>query len=40
MEKKLGCSVEAIMQTIDDRIQDFFVQSLQLDTFTMRLEHD
>ena len=40
MEKKLGCSVEAIMQTIDNRIQDFFVQSLQLDTFTMRLEHD
>ena len=40
VEKKLGCSVEALMQTIDSRIHDFLVHSLQLDALTMRLEHD
>jgi len=39
-KKKLGCSVESIMQIIDERINDFFVQSLQLDVFTLRLEYE
>ena len=34
----LGCSVEALMMAIDDRVNRFFEQSLQLDVFTMRLE--
>ena len=40
MEKKLDCSVETLMQIIDQRIHDFLVQSLQLDAMTMRLEHE
>jgi len=40
LEKILGCSVEGIMQVIDQQVHDFFVQSLQLDTFTLQLEYD
>ena len=40
MEKKCGRSVEALMQVIDQRIHDFLVQSLQLDTATMGLEYE
>jgi len=36
----LGCSVTTVMQVIDDKVQAFFVRSLQLDTFTMRLEYE
>ena len=39
VEKKLGCSAEDLMQTIDQRIHDFLVRSLQLDVLTMGLEH-
>ncbi len=38
IEKDLGCSVPAIMPSIDDRVSEFFVQSLQLDSFTLRME--
>lgn len=38
--KSLGLTVEAIMQVIDQRVNDFFVQSLQLDAFTLQLEYD
>ena len=34
----LGCSVEALMMAIDDRVNLFFELSLQLDVFTMGLE--
>lgn len=40
LQKTLGCTVEAIMQIIDQRVHDFFIQSLQLDIFTMQLEYD
>ncbi len=40
LETTLGCSVDTIMSAIDDRIHAFFVCSLQLDVFTMRLEHE
>ena len=40
LEKTLGCSTDRIMQLIDQRVYDFFVQSLQLDVFTLRLEYD
>ena len=36
----LGCSVEALTKAFDEKVNQFFVQSLQLDTFTMRLEHE
>ena len=39
LQKTLGCTVEGIMQIIDQRVEDFFVQSLQLDAFTLQLEH-
>jgi hypothetical protein len=39
LQKALGCTVDAIMQIIDQRVHDFFVQSLQLDVFTLQLEH-
>jgi hypothetical protein len=28
------------MQAIDKQIQDFFIRSLQLDVFTLRLEYE
>ena len=37
---QLGCTVKAIMITVDNKIEEFFVRSLQLDTFTMELEHE
>ena len=40
LKETLGCSVDTIMSAIDERIQAFFVCSLQLDVFTMRLEHE
>jgi hypothetical protein len=40
LQKTLGCAAETIMQVIDQRGHDFFVQSLQLDVFTLQLEHD
>ncbi len=36
----LGCSVDTVMLAIDKRVQAFFICSLQLDTFTMRLEYE
>jgi hypothetical protein len=40
LETVLGCSVNTIMSAIDKRVEMFFVCSLQLDVFTMRLEHE
>lgn len=40
MQKTLGCTVGAIMDLVDQRVNDFFVRSLQLDAFTLQLEHD
>ena len=37
--KDLGISVKQLVECIDDRIQSFIIQSLQLDTNTMRLEY-
>ena len=37
--KRLGCSKESIMNMIDERVNTFFVRSLQLDTLTLRLEY-
>lgn len=39
LEKTLGRTAEEIMQLIDQRVHDFFVQSLQLDVFTLHLEY-
>ena len=36
----LGCSVDTAMLAIDKRVHAFFIRSLQLDTFTMRLEYE
>jgi hypothetical protein len=36
----LGCSVDTVMLAVDKRIHEFFVRSLQLDTFTMQLEYE
>jgi DDE superfamily endonuclease len=40
LQEKLSLSAEVIMQAIDNRVSEFFVQSLQLDSFTMRLEFE
>jgi len=40
LQKTQGLTVETIMQDIDQKVEDFFVQSLQLDAFTLQLEHD
>lgn len=40
LQKKLGCPVESIMQVVDERVNDFFTQSLQLDAFTLQLEYE
>lgn len=40
LRKKLGCSVDAVMQMIDKKVNEFFIQSLQLDVFTLQLEYD
>lgn len=39
LQKTLGCSANAIILAIDKRIREFFIRSLQLDAFTMRLEY-
>lgn len=39
-QSSLGCSVEEIMKIIDNRVNDFFVKSLQLDAFTLKLEYE
>lgn len=40
LQEVLGCSADTVMQTIDERVNEFFVRSLQLDAFTMRLEYE
>ena len=40
LRDSLGCSINTVMKTIDERVNRFFVRSLQLDVFTMRLEYD
>ncbi|MBL3590150.1 MAG: hypothetical protein JMN24_10210 [gamma proteobacterium endosymbiont of Lamellibrachia anaximandri] len=40
LRKSLGCSVSTVMLAIDKRVHEFFIQSLQLDTFTMQLEYE
>ena len=40
LSKQLGCSVSMIMKAIDTRVEEFFVNSLQLDVLTMELEHE
>ena len=40
IQEVLGCSADFVMQAIDERAHEFFTCSLQLDTFTMRLEHE
>lgn len=37
-KKKLGKTAEVVMTAIDDRIEAFFVQALQLDAFTLEME--
>ena len=40
LQATLGCSVDTVMLAIDNRVHEFFVRSLQLDAFTMRLEYE
>ena len=40
LSRQLGCSVNTILKAIDTRVEAFFVASLQLDVFTMELEHE
>ena len=40
LRKRLGCSKETIMEMIDERVNTFFVHSLQLDALTLRLEYE
>ena len=40
LRKIVGCSSDLVMQTIDERVNEFFVRSLQLDAFTMRMEYE
>ena len=40
LQDRLGCSVETVMQVIDERIHAFLARSLQLDVFTLRSEHE
>ena len=35
----VGCTAQALMQAFDEKVNQFFVKSLQLDAFTMQLEH-
>jgi hypothetical protein len=39
LQKTLGYDADIVMQVIDQRVQEFFVQSLQLDVFTLQLEY-
>ena len=36
----LGETTDMIMEAVDDHIEVFFVQALQLDTFTLKMEFD
>lgn len=36
---QLTCTVEEVMEKIDDRVQAFLIQALQLDSFSMSAEH-
>jgi hypothetical protein len=38
IENQLGCPVDFAMSAIEETINNFFMQTLQLDAFTMRLE--
>ena len=38
VREQIGSAVDIAMSAIEESIQGFFVQALQLDTFTMRLE--
>jgi len=40
LEQQIGQSTSVIMHYIDERIHDFFVQNLQLGTFTLQLEYE
>ncbi len=40
LRRAIGCSVDTVMLAIDNRVDKFFIQNLQLDTFTMQLEHE
>ena len=40
MRKQLKCKISEIMENIDACVSRFFVQALQLDAFSMRLEHE
>lgn len=39
MRTKLTCGVAEVMAKLDERVTRFFVQALQLDAMTMKLEH-
>ena len=38
IKQQLGCSIDQIMDVIEEHINHFFVQALQLDPFTLRQE--
>jgi len=40
MHKQFNCTVGDVMRKIDERVSQFLVQALQLDAFTMQLEHE
>ena len=40
LRKRLGCSKETIMEMIYERVNTFFVRSIQLDAVTLRLEYE
>lgn len=40
IQATLGCSVDTVMLAIDESVREFFIRSLQLDAFTMRLEYE
>ncbi len=40
LKEKLGKMAETVMQAIDERIDVFFVQALQLDAFTLKMEFE
>jgi len=40
LRKRLGCSKESIMEMIDERVNTFFIRSLQLYAVTLRLKYE
>ena len=40
LQETPGCSAGTVMRAIDKRVHEFFIRSLQLDAFTMRLEYE